>query len=85
MLSILLNEMIDSFSCFEVIFFIITYFIMKKRVQLLISYTLHQIINTNFIDYLPPPKSSYIIFSAGTPKLSSIFITALLIGPGPHM
>ena len=31
------------------------------------------------------PKLSNIRFFIGTPKLSSILSTALLIGPGPHM
>ena len=37
---------------------------------------------TFYCDY---PKLSYIIDSGSTPRLSSIFTTALLIGPGPHM
>lgn len=32
-----------------------------------------------------PPKLSYIIDSGSTPSPSSIFKTALLIGPGPHI
>ena len=32
-----------------------------------------------------PPKLSYMRFSDGTPRSQSIFSTALLIGPGPHM
>lgn len=35
--------------------------------------------------YCNYPKLSYIIESESTPKLSNIFTTALLIGPGPHM
>ena len=34
---------------------------------------------------LPPPKSSYMMFSGATPKLSSMLTTAALIGPGPHI
>lgn len=32
-----------------------------------------------------PPKLSYMRFSEGTPRSQSIFSTALLMGPGPHM
>gem|GEM_PF-6818035 len=37
------------------------------------------VINLNY------PKSSNIIISDGTPRLSSIRWAALAIGPGPHM
>ena len=32
-----------------------------------------------------PPKLSYMMLSGSTPKPSSMFTTALDIGPGPHM
>lgn len=41
-------------------------------------------IKITFIIY-QPPKSSNIILSLATPRLSSIATTAFDIGPGPHM